>query len=299
MSPRSRQNAIELVERAIDPENDLGHVASIYSIGRIDADDVVREFRRNLLAKVVVDKAWPGCRASIKDGEAFILLLSGNLLEILRTIAVLIRVLVCFEELEPVEIRFVCHKRRKNSEPLQVLELRMLLAVNDDARAFLLVGPLDLLGLSMVLAAVIGLANPQGGAMARTRWAALARGRRDRLSFTATAMAYEGAVDESSFVVGPVLVSTVAGLVSPTAGLLLALVLAAVGQTGFALHPSSLPGRGRAGAHATSDAHRDRAPLPVAHVGFLLLAMAAIGLVFGASQTGVAAATPEIGRAHV
>lgn len=161
--------------------------------------------------------------------------------------------------------------------------------------AFLLVGPLGLLGPSMALAAAIGLANPQGGAMARTRWAAIARGRRDRLSFTATAMAYEGAVDESSFVVGPVLVSTVAGLASPTAGLLLALALAAVGQTGFALHPSSLPGRRTAGTHATVDAHRDRAPLPLAHVGFLLLAMAAIGLVFGASQTGVAARMADAG----
>ena len=161
--------------------------------------------------------------------------------------------------------------------------------------AFLVVGPLGLLGPSMALAAAIGLANPQGGAMARTRWAAIARGRRDRLSFTATAMAYEGAVDESSFVVGPVLVSTVAGLASPTAGLLLALALAAVGQTGFALHPSSLRGRGAAGTHATAAAHRDRAPLPLAHVGFLLLAMAAIGLVFGASQTGVAARMADAG----
>lgn len=35
--------------------------------------------------------------------------------------------------------------------------------------------------------------------------------------------------------------------------------------------------------------HHTRAPLPVVHVGCLLVALAAVGLVFGATQTGVAA----------
>ena len=104
---------------------------------------------------------------------------------------------------------------------------------------------LDSPALTLVLAAVIGLANPQAGAMARTRWAATARRRPDRHSFTATAMAYEGAVDESSFVAGPVLVSTIAALASPTVGLLLALLVAVVAQGGFGLHHSALPGRSR------------------------------------------------------
>jgi hypothetical protein len=105
-------------------------------------------------------------------------------------------------------------------------------------------------------------------------------------------MAWEGAVDEASFVVGPVLVSTVAGLTAPYVGLVLALVLALVGQTGFALHPSALAGRARTAT--TLDA--PRAALPVAHLAFLLLAMAAVGLVFGSSQTGVAARMAESGH---
>ena len=151
--------------------------------------------------------------------------------------------------------------------------------------AFLILGPGDVLAVTMGLSVLIGLTNPQAGAMARSRWAALARPRSDRRSFTTTAMAWEGAVDESSFVVGPVLVSTVAGLTEPAVGLLLALVLAAVAQSGFALHPTSLPGRDAAAHHD----HRDRGPLPLLHVGCLLVAMAAVGLVFGATQTGVAA----------
>ena len=63
-------------------------------------------------------------------------------------------------------------------------------------------------------------------------------------------MAYEGAVDESSFVAGPVLVSSIAALASPTVGLVLALLVAVVGQGGFALHSSALPGR-RSGSART------------------------------------------------
>ena len=156
--------------------------------------------------------------------------------------------------------------------------------------AFLLLG--DELAPAILLAALVGLANPQGGAMARARWSVIARNRNDRLPFTATAMAYEGAVDEASFVVGPVLVSTVAGLTAPYVGLVVALALALVGQTGFALHRSSLPGRGRAAYVPEAE----RGALPVAHLAYLLLAMAAIGLVFGASQTGVAARMAEAGH---
>jgi predicted MFS family arabinose efflux permease len=97
-------------------------------------------------------------------------------------------------------------------------------------------------------------------------------------------MAFEGAIDETSFVVGPVLVSAVAGFTSPSIGLAVALVLAVVTQVGFGVHPSALPGR-----HSAHPASHDRGTVPFAHLGSLLLAMGAIGLVFGATQTGAAA----------
>jgi hypothetical protein len=105
-------------------------------------------------------------------------------------------------------------------------------------------------------------------------------------------MAYEGAVDESSFVAGPVLVSTIAAIASPTVGLLLALLVAVVAQGGFGLHHSALPGR--ASSPVTTEAH-PTSPLPRLHLAGLLLAMAAIGLVFGSSQTGVAARLDGLG----
>ena len=166
---------------------------------------------------------------------------------------------------------------------VQVLGLSAVLVLGDSAGA----------GVVLAAAAVVGLANPQAGAMARSRWAAMATGRADRRSYTATAMAWEGAVDETSFVVGPVLVGTVAGVVSPTAALVLALVLAATTQTAFGAHRSALPGRTR------TDRVRDerREPLPLARFACLLLAMGSVGVVFGATQTGVAARMAENGTA--
>ncbi len=159
----------------------------------------------------------------------------------------------------------------------QVLALTALLGVEE-------------LGLVLLLGALLGTTNPQVGAMVRSRWAEVGRRRTDRAGFSSTAMAWEGAVDESSFVLGPVLVGTVAGLVSPTAALLLTLGIAAVTQTGFALHPSALPGSRRT-PHTG-----ERVPLPRLHVSGLLLAMAAVGVVFGATQTGVAARLAETGQ---
>lgn len=140
-------------------------------------------------------------------------------------------------------------------------------------------------GPTLALVAALGLANPQAGAMARTRWSARARGRADERPFVSTAMAFEGSVDEVSFVLGPVVVGTVATLVAPTAALVLALAVAAGAQVGFGLHPSALPGRGpRSGTRTTT-----RASLPVLPLLVLLLALLAVGTVFGATQTGVAA----------
>ena len=166
---------------------------------------------------------------------------------------------------------------------VQVLGLTALLVLGDSAG----------LGVVLAAAAVVGLANPQAGAMARSRWASMATSRPDRSFYTATAMAWEGAVDETSFVVGPVLVGTVAGVGSPTAALVLALALAATTQSAFGAHRSALPGR------TATDRRQDeaRAPLPLARFTCLLLAMGAVGVVFGATQTGVAARMAESGTA--
>lgn len=134
----------------------------------------------------------------------------------------------------------------------------------------------------LLFGALVGLANPQMGAMARARWSAMARGRADERRFVSSAMALEGALDEVSFVLGPVLVGTLAALTTPAVPLWLALALAVVAHLGFGLHATALPGRARA-------AEEHRSPLPVARLAVLLVGVGAVGVVFGASQTGLAA----------
>lgn len=137
-----------------------------------------------------------------------------------------------------------------------------------------------------LIVALVGFANPQVGSMARARWAHLGAGRDDRESFTTAAMAYEGAVDEGSFVVGPVLVTSLAGWIHPAAGLIGAAVLAGVSQSAFALHSSALPPV-RDHEHAAD--HDRPARIAWRTVAPLAVAVAAVGLVFGGSQTGVSA----------
>lgn len=145
---------------------------------------------------------------------------------------------------------------------------------------------------TLLLVGSTGLANPQAGAMARSRWGVRADRRPDRASFVSTAMAFEGAVDEMSFVVGPVLVSTVAAVLSPALGLALALLIAVVTQVGFGLHRTALAGRG---PRDPESVHRARPDVPWARLACVMLAMGAIGVVFGTTQTGVAARMAEGG----
>ena len=136
----------------------------------------------------------------------------------------------------------------------------------------------------LTCAALAGFANPQLGAMARARWSQAAAVRDDRGPYTAAAMAWEGAVDEVSFVVGPVLATTLAAL-APAAPVLLAIGLAWVGQVGFALHRTALPparhGRAR---HPDSPDRIDWTLLVL-----LGVVTGAVGLLFGGSQTAIAA----------
>lgn len=134
------------------------------------------------------------------------------------------------------------------------------------------------------LAGLTGFANPQLGAMARARWSQAAARRPDRAAFTASAMAWEGAVDEVAFVLGPVLATTLAAVAAP-APLLVAIGLAWAGQVGFALHPTALPparhGRHR---HAASPDRIDPTML-----FWLGVTVGGVGLLFGGSQTSIAA----------
>lgn len=140
----------------------------------------------------------------------------------------------------------------------------------------------------MASAFLLGATNPQVPAMARGRWSAMARLEPDRARFTSLAMSYEGAAEEATFVLGPVTVGLLQ-LVHPLAGLVLAGLLGLVLPIAFALLPNALGPAGKAESH-----EQVRVPwlrmTPLGVIGF------AIGVVFGASSTGVTASLTSLGR---
>lgn len=142
---------------------------------------------------------------------------------------------------------------------------------------------------TLATAAAVGITNPQTGSLARHRWALLARDRSDRRGFVGTAMAYEGAADETSFVLGPVLVGVIAALTAPTVPLLAAAALCLAGQVTFALHRTAPAGR-ITGQDATPGG-----PLPWRALAPVAVVLAATGTIFGSTQTGLTAVLGEGG----
>ncbi|MEV0840445.1 MFS transporter [Actinocatenispora sera] len=150
--------------------------------------------------------------------------------------------------------------------------------------AALLHGPASLV---TALATVAGLATPQVGPFMRVRWVHLLRARG---KLVPTAFSYEGAVDETSFVAGPALVGLCALMFPPAVPLLIAAALLVVAGLAFALHPTA------PAPVAVSGSAAPRARLPRRTVLGLVLAMAALGAIFGGTQTGVTALAGSIGR---
>ncbi|MFJ6654440.1 MFS transporter [Microbacterium sp. NPDC091313] len=131
---------------------------------------------------------------------------------------------------------------------------------------------------TVALSALVGLTLPQVGAFSRARWLVLAP---DDLP---AAFAFEGAIDEVAYIFGPALVGLTAAFVSPQAATLLAGGLVAVFATVFALHPShrQVP-RGR----RLPRQERRAQPRGSRMLLLALLGMLAMGVFFGASQTGL------------
>jgi MFS family permease len=132
-----------------------------------------------------------------------------------------------------------------------------------------------------LLAALAGSSAPNLGAMTRARWVGIARSGSERSS----AFAVESVADELSFVVGPVIASTLAIAVAPTAPILVGMLALAIGGLWLAAQRRTAPAPG-----GSSDA-----PRPKGHVvrtpglGSLFLMMLAMGAMFGALHVSVVA----------
>jgi MFS family permease len=134
-------------------------------------------------------------------------------------------------------------------------------------------------------AALAGAAMPQIGACVRARWSHLVA---DKAELN-TAFAFEAVVDETVFILGPALVTTLATAVHPLAGLGTAVVAALVGTSVLVAQRRSEPPAGgrRTGAHRGSLRWRVLGPL----VG----CAAALGVLLGSTEVSTVAFSDEQG----
>ncbi|MCE7010299.1 MFS transporter [Kibdelosporangium philippinense] len=130
-------------------------------------------------------------------------------------------------------------------------------------------------------ATLTGLTQPQVGPLVRVYWSHTAE-----IRLLPTALSYEAAVDETTFVLGPALVGLLTPI-SPVAPVVATAVLLTLATFPFALL--------HARPHVAS-AERTAQKLPRWSMTAMFLAMAAIGAVFGAVQTGVTAYADSIGQ---
>lgn len=167
------------------------------------------------------------------------------------------------------------------------------------ALAALLVAALAGAGLATVipLAAVVGLATPQIGPLVRVRWTAIlaARGQ-DHL--VPTAMSYEGAADEASFVAGPALVGVLALTGVTALPMLVAIALMSTAIL-FARHRTASAVVMSRPVSAIAKRRPVSMVVPAGALAVLVAGMVGIGIVFGATETGVAAYAGSIGHGAV
>jgi hypothetical protein len=137
-----------------------------------------------------------------------------------------------------------------------------------------------------LLAAVGGAALPPIGSCIRARW-----------SYTVpdkgqlqTAFALEAVIDEVVFVVGPIVVTTLATLVHPAAGLGTAVAAGLLGTLGLAAQRSTEPP-----AHRGADPEHPRAPMGWGVLGPLIVAGIALGVLFGGIEVATVAFSDELG----
>ncbi len=135
------------------------------------------------------------------------------------------------------------------------------------------------------LALLSGASTPQIGSMVRARWVRMTKGGA-RLGY---AMSYEGAADETAYVLGPAAVSLMTAVASPALAMVTAALLVGVFGSAIALHPTAT------GATAQGEPRSRMWTNPA--VIALIFGSIAIGCFFGGMQTGVTGMATEAGVA--
>ena len=132
-------------------------------------------------------------------------------------------------------------------------------------------------------AALAGIGMPQIGSCVRARWSAVVPDKADlRIAF-----AFEAVVDETVFIIGPALVTGLATLVNPLAGLTAAAVAATVGTTALVAQKGTEPA---VAAHAR---RVDAGAMPWAMLAPLTGCAVAMGMLLGGAEVATVAFSDE------
>lgn len=140
--------------------------------------------------------------------------------------------------------------------------------------------------LTQLFAVLGGASFPQIGSCVRARWSANVP---DKAQLQ-TAFALEAVLDEVVFVVGPILVTTLATVLDPLAGVAAAVGAGLVGSLALSAQRRTEPP-----AHRQTRHERTPAPMGWAVLGPLVLGAVALGVVFGGSEVSVVAFAQELG----
>ncbi|WP_051246697.1 MFS transporter [Nocardioides halotolerans] len=138
-------------------------------------------------------------------------------------------------------------------------------------------------------AAVAGASLPPIDACVRTRWAHVLEGP-DSASEVETAYAFEAVVDESVFMVGPILVTLLGTLVDPAAGIVATVVAGVGGSLAFAAQRGTEPP-----AHPRDRSAGPQEPLPWRTLAPVTVVCVALGLMFGGTEVITVAFADEQG----
>lgn len=142
------------------------------------------------------------------------------------------------------------------------------------------------LWLTLALAGLLGATNLQAGAIARVRWSRVLARQADLLP---RAMAYEGAVDEATFVAGPLIAGLIVASLPAHTVLASFVVLVIACQVGFVFSA-------RSDRRAVSPPSGGSVRLAdVASIWPLLVVGVALGCGFGATQTALAGTITDPG----
>jgi MFS family permease len=137
-----------------------------------------------------------------------------------------------------------------------------------------------------VLAALGGAALPPIGSCVRARWSHNVPDKKQ----LQTAFALEAVVDETVFVVGPILVTVVATAIHPLAGLGTAIAAGLIGTLALSAQRSTQPP-----AHRGTGRSAPRVPLGWRVLGPLLAAGVTLGVLFGGIEVATVAFADELG----